>query len=260
MEKTTFLFDEIIFGPIKSRRLGISLGINLLPVKRKICTFDCIYCECGFNDEYKNIDSFPSRELVKERLEEKSLMLINQNVIPNVITFAGNGEPTVHPNFVEIVEDTIEVRDRYFPDAKIAVLSNSTQLHKREIFEILQRIDNPILKLDGGVEQTVTVLDKPNSRFKFEETVKLLKEFGHKAIIQTMFLRGEVDGVVIDNSTDYEVEQWINIIKEINPREVMLYTIDRATPVKSLHKVGVARLNEIAKKVSLLGIKTQVSA
>ena len=260
MSKSTFLFDEIIFGPIKSRRLGISLGINLLPIKRKICTFDCIYCECGFNDEYKNNDSFPSREEVKRRMIEKSLKLIDQKVIPNVITFAGNGEPTVHPDFASIVEDTIEVRDRYFPEAKIAVLSNSTQLHKREIFEALQRIDNPILKLDGGVEKSVSLLDKPNSRFRFDETVMLLKEFGAKAIIQTMFLHGEVGGVQIDNSSDDEVEAWLNIIKDINPREVMLYTIDRATPVKSLHKVSVTRLNEIAKKVNLLGVKTQVSA
>lgn len=255
----TFLFDKIIFGPIKSRRLGISLGINLLPTKRKICTFNCIYCECGFNEDSRTIDHLPKRDIVRSMLETKILALLNEGVVPNVLTFAGNGEPTIHPQFESIIDDTIALRDTFLPEAKIAVLTNSTQLHNESVFRSLEKIENPILKLDGGNSLIIERLDKPNRQFSFDQTIEKLIQFGNKAIIQTMFLHGDIDGVSIDNSSDEEVSQWLSIIKRINPREVMLYTIDRATPIKTLKKVGVSRLNEIAKLVNNLGIKTQVS-
>ena len=259
MNKETFLFDDIIFGPVKSRRLGISLGINLLPTKQKICTFDCIYCECGFNEDQKIIDKLPKREAIKEALSFKLNELLTNNIVPNVITFAGNGEPTIHPEFSEIVDDTIALRNQLVPEAKIAVLTNSTMLHKENVWNTLKKIDNPILKLDGGNQSIVETLDKPNRQFSFEKTVEKLIEFGHKASIQTMFLKGEVEGKEIDNSSEKEVEEWLQIIHRINPNQVMIYTIDRATPLKTLKKIEVSRLNEIAKKVSELGIKTQVS-
>lgn len=256
----TFLFDEIIFGPINSRRLGISLGINLLPTKKKICTFNCIYCECGFNEDSIIKDILPKREVVKSTLIAKIESLLSQGVAPNVLTFAGNGEPTVHPDFEQIIDDTIAVRDAYLPLAKIAVLTNSTQLQKESVMRALEKIDNPILKLDGGNALIVNRLDKPNSQFSYDKTVDLLVHFGKKAIIQTMFLRGEIDGESIDNSTDEEVTQWLSVIKLINPREVMIYTLDRTAPVKTLQKVELATLNKIAHRVNALGIKTQVSA
>ncbi len=255
----TFLFDEIIFGPVKSRRLGISLGINLLPTKKKICTFDCIYCECGFNEDHKVIDHLPKRDVVMKTLADKIEALLKEGIVPNVITFAGNGEPTVHPDFELIIDDTIDVRNRYLPDAKIAVLTNSTQLHKPAIFRSLQKIDNAILKLDGGNKEMVERLDVPFKQFSFDNTVELLVQFGHKAIIQTMFLKGDINGELVDNSSEEEVDQWLTVINQIKPREVMIYTIDRATPVKSLKKVELTRLNEIAHRVNALGIKTQVS-
>ena len=255
----TFLFDDIIFGPVKSRRLGISLGINLLPTKRKVCTFDCIYCECGLNEDNKVIDHLPKRAIIMETLAIKIEELLKDGVIPDVITFAGNGEPTIHPDFEEIINDTIEIRNKLIPNAKIAVLTNSTQLNKPHIFRALKRIDNPILKLDAGNNDMVQRLDKPFTKFSFDETIKLLIEFGSNSIIQTMFLCGTVNGEPIDNSTDSEVEQWLEILKKINPKEVMIYTIDRATPIKTVHKIGITRLNEIRDKVSLLGFKVQVS-
>lgn len=255
----TFLFDEIIFGPIKSRRLGISLGINLLPIKKKICTFNCVYCECGFNEDSNLIDVLPKRDIVKSSLIAKIEDLLKQGITPNVLTFAGNGEPTIHPHFEQIIDDTIAIRDRYLPDAKIAVLTNSTQLHKESVMRALEKIENPILKLDGGNASIVERLDKPNSQFSFEKTVDLLVHFGQKAIVQTMFLKGEVDGIPIDNSTEDEVNQWLSILKRINPREVMIYTLDRTAPIKTLQKIELATLNKIAHRVNALGIKTQVS-
>ena len=255
----TFLFDEIIFGPINSRRLGISLGINLLPTKRKICTFNCVYCECGFNEDSKLIDSMPTGEVVKSSLIAKIEELLKQGIEPNILTFAGNGEPTIHPYFEQIIDDTIAIRDAYLPLAKIAVLTNSTQLHKDSVFRALEKIENPILKLDGGNAEMVARLDNPNGQFSFEKTVKLMVHFGQKAIIQTMFIKGNVDGEPIDNTTEEEVSQWLSIIKLINPKEVMLYTLDRTAPINTLKKIDLTTLNQIALRVNDLGIKTQVS-
>ncbi len=256
----TFLFDKIIFGPVQSRRLGVSLGVNLLPVDKKICTFDCIYCECGFNGENQTVKTkMPKRNEVKEALESTLIDMLSKQMVPNVITFAGNGEPTIHKEFTGIIDDTIELRDKYFPEARIAVLSNATLIHRPEILESLKKIDDNILKLDSGLETTIQQLDQPVGTFSLNELTNNLKTFNGQLIIQTMFVRGNYNNTIIDNTTHKNVQPWLEILKEVSPRSVMIYTIERDTPVSGLQKVPVSELHQIASKVEQLGIKVQVS-
>lgn len=258
----TFLFDQTIFGPVISRRLGISLGINLLPVDSKMCSFDCIYCECGWNPPRKsNKVVLPSRETVKSLLRQKLLGMAADSQSPDVITFAGNGEPTLHPEFDGIIEDTLELRDAISPKSRIAVLSNSTTLQKPRVVEALKRVDDNILKLDSGVPDTIILLNKPVGRFDLKKLVHQLKQFNGALTIQTMFLRGTYNGLRVDNTTDYEVEQWIILLKEIKPGNVMIYSIARDTPAENLFGVPVEELEEIASRVeSETSIPVQVSA
>jgi wyosine [tRNA(Phe)-imidazoG37] synthetase (radical SAM superfamily) len=258
----TFLFDRIIFGPVKSRRLGSSLGINLLPPTRKLCNFNCIYCECGWtSNPASGSETLPRRREVYEALDTKlSEMKLNDRG-PDVITFAGNGEPTLHPDFPGIIEDCIELRNKYFPQAKIAVLSNSTTITKPGIREALLKVDQNILKLDSAFDLTVRIHNQPHVNVKVNELVENLKEFNGQLIMQTMFVRGTSHGTVIDNTTPEELEAWLRAIEIIKPTEVMIYTISRDIPDGSLlQKVPAAELRKIAALVNRLGIRTQVSA
>jgi len=256
----SFLFSEIIFGPIKSRRLGVSLGINLLPVDGKVCTFDCIYCECGYNTTGRD-SGLPSRELVKQKLREKLLVMQQDGEAPDVITFAGNGEPTMHPDFAEIVDDTIDLRNEFFPNAKISVLSNSTYVRKPAVFEALKKVDNNILKLDSGIDATVRLIDRPTqSAFTVAGLVEELKKFEGNLIIQTMFLRGAHKGISVDNTTDEEIEALIAVMKKIQPKQIMVYSIDRETPENTLEKVSKEELTQIAARLEKAGFSVLVSA
>lgn len=256
----TFLFDEIIFGPVESRRLGVSLGINLLPTKAKVCSFDCIYCECGFTPKgYEEKVKLPTRTEVRQRLEEKLLQMKDDQRLPDVITFAGNGEPTLHREFPEIIDDTIELRDKLAPEARIAVLSNATMIHRKPVFDALLRIKDNIQKLDSAFEETVRILDCPKGVFDLKRTIEKLVAFNGKVIIQTMFLRGSFKGQFIDNTTDDEISAWIDVLKKINPLQVMIYTIARDTPVETLEKVSLDELNAIAQRVREAGFDVQVS-
>ncbi len=256
----TFLFNNIVFGPVRSRRLGVSLGINLLPVNRKICSFDCIYCECGFNPDNSEPPGYlPSRNEVKSALEKRLAEMVSHNSPPDVITFAGNGEPTLHPGFSEIIDDTISLRSQYCPNARVAVLSNATRIQSPAVFNTLLKIDDNILKLDSANPDTVKLIDRPQPSFDLENIVKHLKKFNGNLIIQTMFVKGFFGGRIVDNSTDEEVALWLKLIKQIAPKEVMVYTIARETPVNSLGKVPVDKLNQIAEKVKGLNLKVQVS-
>jgi len=256
----TFLFDKIIFGPVQSRRLGVSLGINLLPVNKKICTFDCIYCECGFNDENKEVKpKLPTAELVLSELEKTLKEMQQKGTAPNVITFAGNGEPTIHPDFEQIIDGTIELRNNLFPNARIAVLSNATLIHKESVVNALKKIDDNILKLDSGLEETVQLIDQPNPGFSLQKTIEHLLKFEGKLIIQTMFLKGKYNNTIIDNTSKEDVSSWLGMIEKIKPRQVMIYTIERDTPANDLEKVSLDKLKEIAQKVEEIGIPTQVS-
>lgn len=256
----TILFKEIIFGPIHSRRLGISLGVNLLPIDGKFCSFDCIYCECGYNKDNKTKSSLPSHTEVKEALIKKLEALKEQNIIPDVITFAGNGEPTIHPDFNLIIDDTIEIRNKYIPEAKISILSNAMHIAKEKVFEALKKVDNNILKLDSGILETAILMDQPiSNNYSIDKQVELLKKFEGNFILQTMFLKGIHEGKSIDNTTEQEINSWLNIVKELKPKEVMIYTIDRETPEKNLEKISIETLKEIGKKVESLGIKINIA-
>ncbi|NOU18464.1 MAG: radical SAM protein [Bacteroidales bacterium] len=255
----TFLFDSFVFGPIRSRRLGVSLGINLLPINSKICSFDCIYCECGWTNK-KEKGRMPSREEVKKYLDEKLLEMQKKGDALDVITFAGNGEPTLHPDFSGIIDDTIELRNRYFPYARIAVLSNSTMLTKNEVINALKKVDQNILKLDSVFDSTIKLLNQPQVKFSAEELVKNLKSFEGNLIVQTLFLRGVYEGKIVDNTTKEEVDGWVEQIKAVKPKEVMVYTIARDTPATGLEKISLKELKAIAAKIEALGIPVQVSA
>lgn len=246
----TFLFDAIVFGPVRSRRLGVSLGINLLPVNGKLCSFDCLYCECGLNKDTKGGSGLPSKEAVKTALEDKLRHMKAHGEAPDVITFAGNGEPTMHPAFSLIIEDTLALRDTYFPHAQVCVLSNATQLHKPAVLEALRRVDQPILKLDSAFDNTIKRMDRPlSSTYTVERLVQQFKAFGEKLIIQTLFTRGAYEGQSFDNTTDEELTAWIALLKDIAPASVMIYTIDRETPVAGLVKIPLETLEAIADRV-----------
>jgi wyosine [tRNA(Phe)-imidazoG37] synthetase (radical SAM superfamily) len=258
---STFLFDRIIFGPVKSRRLGVSLGINLLPATKKLCNFNCIYCECGWTTD-ANLEKshLPERNEIYRALEKKLSEMKEKNRPPDVITFAGNGEPTLHPEFPGIVDDCIELRNKYFPKARIAVLSNSTTITIPSIKEALLKVDQNILKLDSGFDLTVRVHNQPRVNVKVAELIRNLKEFNGQLIIQTLFLRGSYNGKIIDNTTPEEIDAWLKAIEMIKPYEVMIYTISRDTPEGGqLSKVPHAELKRIAGMVNRLGTKTSVS-
>lgn len=257
----TFLFDKIIFGPVKSRRLGVSLGINLLPTNIKICSFDCIYCECGRNPKkYEEKAILPSRMQVQQKLKEKLEDMVAENHLPDVITFAGNGEPTLHPEFAAIIDDTIELRDELSPNARIAVLSNATMLNKIAVFQALLKVEDNIQKLDSAFEETIKLLDCPNKNFSLSKMVDQLAAFQGKVIIQTLFVRGTYKEQTVDNTTEKEISAWIELLKKIKPSQVMIYTIARDTPIDTLEKVSAEDLNAIATQVTNAGFTIQVSA
>lgn len=257
----SFLFDELIFGPVTSRRLGSSLGINLLPTSYKYCTFNCVYCECGWT--FKKINDkirLPRREEVRQALEERLKMIMDSGNRIDAITFAGNGEPTIHPAFPDIVEDTLELRNKYFPDIDIAVLSNSSNLRKNRIFQALKKVDKNILKLDAGSEEMFRRINQPSGGLKLVDIVEKLAEFEGKVIIQSLFLRGSHEGEEIDNTTEEEINLWIAHLNKIKPEYVMIYPIDRATPESNLEKISFPELLLIAEKVENAGIPAKVFA
>ncbi len=255
------LFHETVFGPIHSRRLGTSLGVNLSPNDGKVCSFDCLYCEAGYNAQGPGSTGLPSRTDVARHLEHKLKSMKEAGQPLDVITFSGNGEPTMHPDFAGIIDDTIALRDRYFPDVKISVLSNSTRIDRPDVCDALRKIDNNILKLDSAIDCTVRLLDRPvDKHFDIGATIARLAAFGDNAIIQTMITRGTHDGETVDNSTDAEVDALIDAYQRIRPREIMLYTIDRQTPEQSLVHVARTELDAIAAKITArTGIPVQVS-
>lgn len=256
----TSLFDDIIFGPVRSRRLGLSLGVNLLPTESKLCSFDCIYCECGWNAEHRGERRFNDRTAVRERLGEVLAELVAAGTPPDVITFAGNGEPTMHPDFEGVIDDTIALRDRLCPAAKISVLSNATQLHREEVCRALDRVDNNILKLDSAFDRTVRRMNRPQQpAYTVAATVERLKRFSGRFILQTMFLRGTCDGEPIDNTTEAEVRAWLALVAETQPRQVMAYSLDRDTPCTTLERISREELQRIAAEVEALGIPCSVA-
>lgn len=256
----TVIYPSPIFGPVKSRRLGVSLGINLLPADGKVCTFDCIYCECGFNAQRRPAKPMPSRGEVRSALEQQLIKMQAEHVLPDVLTFAGNGEPTCHPDFEGIIDDTIALRDRYCPTAKVSVLSNSTRILHDDVFRALMRVDNNILKLDTVSMDYIRRVDRPTSpSYDVEKIVQRLKDFAGHVVIQTMFMHGTYNGIDVGNVSQEYIQPWLDAVAEIAPRQVMIYTIDRETPAHQLAKATPAELDVIRDRVLALGIPCSAS-
>ncbi|MDR1226856.1 MAG: radical SAM protein [Prevotellaceae bacterium] len=257
----TFLFDSPIIGPIRSRRLGQSLGVNLLPSNGKLCNYDCIYCECGWNangnPEHKKL-AFNSAEIVYELLEKRLQELRQNHQEPDAITFSGNGEPTMHPQFPQIVDSAIALRNRHAPCAKVCVLTNATLVDRPEILTALKKVDRAMLKLDSGIDKTLQLINRPQADITVRKLIDGMKQFGQNLIVQSLFLSGEVDGFAIDNTSPAEEKAWLSAIKELQPSMVMLYTIERATPAQNLQKASTAYLQSLAEKVRYLGIEANV--
>ncbi|RLD66865.1 MAG: radical SAM protein [Bacteroidetes bacterium] len=254
---STFLFDKIIFGPVRSRRLGVSLGINLLPNDSKYCTYDCVYCECGWTYKNHKAKLHPRKEVYNALDNMLQKMLADGNP-PDNITFAGNGEPTVHPDFEGIIEDTILLRDKYFPKAMISVLSNATQVHKASVMRALNKVDQNILKLDTANDDLFQVINRPTGKIDTRTIVERLKIFNGNLTIQTMFIRGSYQGQEFDNTTFEEVEKWIELLREIKPKNVMIYPIERGTPTSDLLKIPLKELEAIAERVRAIGLEVLV--
>jgi len=256
---STIIYPSPIFGPVHSRRLGISLGINLMPADGKVCSFDCIYCECGLNGDHRPKLPRPTREEVAQKLEEKLRQMKAEGQMPDVLTFAGNGEPTCHPHFAEVMEDTIRLRDKYCPKAKVSVLSNSTMIHRPQVHDALMLVDNNILKLDTVDPIYINKVDRPQGNYDVEAIIEGLKAFNGHVIIQTMFMRGECKGESVDNTGEAYVAPWLEAVKEIAPQQVMIYTIDRETPTQGLLKATHEQLDAIRDRVIAAGIPCSAS-
>jgi len=255
----TVIYPSPIFGPVRSRRLGISLGVNLMPADGKMCSFDCIYCECGFNSDHRPTLPRPTRQEVKAALKAKLEEMCSCGELPDVITFAGNGEPTLHPDFPLIIRDTIEVRNLLCPEAKISVLSNATMAMRPAVRDALMLVDNNIQKLDTVNAEYIHTVDRPGGRYDVENIIEALKKFHGHVMVQTMFLKGTFNGKDVSNTSEDFFLPWLERVCEIAPEQVMIYTIDRETPASGLQKASHEELDKIAKLVEDAGLKVSVS-
>ena len=246
--------EETVFGPIFSRRLGSSLGINLLPVNGKICTFDCIYCECGWNKDGRDDTRLPKAAEVGEALEAKLKQLVADRIPVDSITFSGDGESTINPDFSQIIVDTLALRDQYYPKAKVSVLSNATQVHRPEIFAALRKVDNPIMKIDAPTNALVEKINKPAPGYDIDRVVEALKQFNGDFVLQTMFLKSKD----FDSSSPEVLQGWMDIVRLLKPREVMAYTIDRPTPEEGLQKLTVEEMRTMLDPLIREGFDVQI--
>ena len=250
------LFGSIIYGPIHSRRLGTSLGVELMPLDHKLCTFNCVYCECGWNTPVSH-PKLPTREEVRIALEAR----LKEGLQLDVITFSGNGEPTLHPDFLGIIEDTCALRDRYCPNAKVSVLSNSTQLGRPDVVQALRLCDNRILKLDAATDTMMRRIDLPvNKDLTVVQIMEWLVQFDGDFTLQTCFLRGEHNGELIDNTTQEELTAWYHAVNQLRPKQIMIYVIDRKTPEENLSKISRAEMENIAAPLIEKGYNVSISA
>ena len=250
------LFGSIIYGPIHSRRLGTSLGVELMPLDHKLCTFNCVYCECGWNSPISH-PKLPTREEVRIALEAR----LKEGLQLDVITFSGNGEPTLHPDFLSIIEDTCELRDQYCPNAKVSVLSNSTQLGRPDVVQALKLCDNRILKLDAATDTMMHRIDLPvNKDLTVAQIMEWLVQFDGDFTLQTCFLRGEHNGELIDNTTPEELEAWYQAVDQLHPNQIMIYVIDRKTPEENLSKISREEMEAIAAPLIAKGYNVSISA
>ncbi|HSV88377.1 MAG TPA: radical SAM protein [Bacteroidales bacterium] len=255
-----FLFEQVVFGPIRSRRLGISLGVNLLPLGQKHCTFNCLYCECGWTPAIDDGRKLPEKAMVESALEAKLRALSSKNSMIDNITFAGNGEPTLHPEFSQIIDSTINLRKRYFPEAGIAVLSNGSMAGLPEVKTALLKVDQNILKLDAGTNETFQKINQPKIQITIEDVLENFIPFKGQMVIQSLFVRGIYNGIAFDNTTEFEIDAWLGHIIKLRPKKVMIYPIARATPAENIERIGLEVLIPIAQKVEAAGIQASVYA
>lgn len=248
-------FDDIVFGPIHSRRLGSSLGINLLPRDGKLCNFDCVYCECGWNRDGRSTDArLPQPSELRAALEAKLLECREAGTGIDSITFSGNGEPTLNPDFPEMVDIVLELRDRYYPGAVVSVLSNATSAGDPAIADALRKVDNPILKLDAPDNRGVELVNRPAFPYDIDKIVDALKAFGGNFILQTMFLRW--DGY----DTAEGLEKWMDIVRSLHPRSIMVYSLDRETPQSGLRRYSAEEMAAMVRPLVEEGFKVQINA
>ncbi len=246
--------EELVFGPIHSRRLGSSLGINLLPRNGKICNFDCIYCECGWNKDGRDDRTLPTAADLRRDLTAKLLQCREAGTPIDSITFSGDGEPTLNPDFAEIIDITLELRDRYYPSAKVSVLSNATRIGREDVFRALRKVDNPILKLDAPTAALAAKINQPQCEYDVDQVVEDLRRFEGDFVLQTMFLVSPE----FDSSSPEVLQGWMRIVRELRPREVMVYTIDRETPMKGLQKMSVERMRTLVQPLLDEGFQIQI--
>lgn len=252
------IFSTNIVGPIHSRRLGISLGVNLLPKDGKVCSFDCLYCECGWNADHRG-GHLPDADEVMRELETKLQTMHAAGEALDVITFAGNGEPTLHPDFPRVIERTLQLRDQYYPKVKVSVLSNATQIGKEAVRAALLRVDNNILKIDGAFDETVHLIDQPaDSHYSVRQVIEWMKTFRGQLIVQTMFVRGEHNGQRVDNTTPQEVAAWCDLMREVRPHQIMVYSLDRPTPEPLLTKVSKEEMTQLVAPLLAEGFNIQI--
>ncbi len=247
-------FDEIVFGPIRSRRLGSSLGVNLLPLEGKLCNFDCVYCECGWNKDGRSGGDFPPLADIEAALEKKMSEAASEGVAIDSVTFSGNGEPTIHPDFPQVIDITLKLRDRYFPNAKVSVLSNATMVSRKDVAEALMRVDNPILKIDASSDELIQKINKPAGSYRLAEVMESLRKFDGNFVLQTMFLKSPD----FDTTAPEALQAWMDIVRDLRPREIMVYTIDRETPDKSLEKFTVEQMAEMVSPLVEEGFEIQI--
>ena len=248
------LREETVFGPIKSRRLGNSLGINLLPTKGKFCNFDCIYCECGWNKDGLNDKVLPTAAQVRSKLEDKLTELLLDGTPIDSITFSGDGEPTLNPEFPRIIEDTLRLRDAFCPGAKVSVLSNATRVHVPEILAALNKVDNPIMKIDAPTDELAALINHPAPGYSIARVIEALEKFEGNFVLQTMFLRAPG----FDSGAPEVVGPWMEIVRRLRPREVRVYTIDRPTPASGLTPYTQAELQALVAPLVAEGFNIQV--
>lgn len=246
--------EETVFGPIFSRRLGSSLGINLLPRDGKICNFDCIYCECGWNRDGLGDRRMPTSQEVRSALEAKLRQTVADNVHVDSITFSGDGEPTLNPEFPQIIEDTLQLRDMLLPSAEVSVLSNATRIHVPEIFAALAKVDNPIMKIDAPTDEAVARINHPAPGYSLRRTVEALRKFNGNFVLQTMFLKSPD----FDSSEPGQLAAWMDIVRELKPRRIMVYTIARPTPLEGLVKFTEEQMRDLVKPLTAEGFNIEI--
>ena len=246
--------ETLVFGPIHSRRLGSSLGINLLPENGKLCNFDCIYCECGWNADGRDDRRLPTEAELRAALESKLATCVEWGTPIDSITFSGDGEPTINPEFPAIIDTTLELRDKYYPSAKVSVLSNATRVHVPAVFEALRKVDNPIMKIDAATMAGIREVNRPVPGYSLKRVIEALKGFHGDFVLQTMFL----ESPSFRTSDPDNLSRWMDIVRELKPREIMVYTIDRATPMQGLKAVSAERMAELVAPLVAEGFKIQI--